>query len=418
MRDLISIIHPTHPAIASGITDASEEILTSLDAFYGVLLTGEPSGDTVADSVVAGIKELPAGTSILQGSRKSSAVAGWALGAFADAIAKGHTVLEHLETSEDAEDESEGDAEECVPCLPASLPVELMAPINDALRDVPAILSGAAEAEELFGDKACTDYYLRLINSKPLREMLAHLGRLSRVYAKAHRDIEKGIAPYDVETGGDVRSMLTSSLALLATDDEDMELLWLDRLVNKAHLQWDRQDVIPKGHGDFVIMLDRSWSMSDGRRMDIAKGIATVLCVHALRDGRKVRVYAFDEKFTVLEWSSKEQMLDMIQALARIKPSGGTEITSLLRHELAVSKGKIQDVVFITDGAMVCDYDVADAYCDRLDRDDATSHIVSLTDASILYASLTRLFARSTVTRAMSLEESVSAIGEIAVNKA
>lgn len=414
MRDLQSIIEPTHPAVAAGIPDASDEILTSLNALYGTFLTGEPSGDIVADSVVKGVRSLPAGDNILKGSRDSASVAGWALGAFTSAIVKGHTMADRLEPSKDAQDEAGDDAEEGTSYLPDEFPDELMREIEDPMSKVPGVLASAQEAEELFGDKGCTDYYLRFIDSKVLRETLAYLGRLNRVYVKAHRDAEEGIAPYDVETGGDVKSMLTSSMALLAADDEEMELLWLDRLVNKAHLQWERQDAVPKGHGDFVIMLDRSYSMNSGRRLDIAKGVATVLCAHALRDGRTVRLYAFDEDFTAFSWKGKGEMLNMIQTVSRITANGGTEITKMLSHELATSKGKIQDAVFITDGAMLCDDAISDAYCERLDKDDATSHIVSLTRADIFYPSLERLFERSTVLQADSIDASEGVIGDIA----
>lgn len=382
MRDLKAIIHPTHPQVAVALDDVSSEVHQSLDALYLSLLTGEKGVDTVANQILEKIAELPSGFEILRLAKTSQSLAGWATGAFADVVAQMHT-----EKSEDGSAHS--------------------ADMGEELILLEGALAGTKVAESVFGDKDCTDFFLKYLENESLKDILEYVGRLSDVFKSfKKRELERGLAPHDVETGGDINAILKSGLSTLASDDEFLELLFFERLINKTHLQWDRKDLSPKGKGDFTIMLDRSYSMNQGDRMKIAKGIALVLCTNALKEGRKVRLHAFNASNNCFEWTHKNQLDDMMQTILKIHADGGSRLSDTIVDELVKCKNKIQDVVLITDGEVTVDQLRLRQYCDKLDEDAANSFIVSLNYRIPTSSDISRLVKRSDYLTINSLDES------------
>jgi len=210
---------------------------------------------------------------------------------------------------------------------------------------------GMAPGRERSRDPETAGRVRRAVNDARLRRVLELVGRLRADYASAVKTrFEHGQGtPYSVAPGRDVRNLLPVERANLA-DDGDRGLLALARLRNGETLQYERRTRIAEKRGPFVVLLDRSGSMT-GDLMDGAVAVAVAAVLTATSQGRDARVISFDSYATDHGCTgTPAQNLALVESLLRVRADGGTNIGRALEAARRVALVKA-DVLLLTDGA-------------------------------------------------------------------
>ncbi len=150
------------------------------------------------------------------------------------------------------------------------------------------------------------------------------------------------------EMGRDIERIVPSILAL------PDELFYLKLLEGKLLLY---QKMLTQGRGSLYVLLDKSGSM-DGLKMTWAKAVALSLYMRAVKERRDFYFRFFDSIPYPLSRVDKRpkanQILKLIDYIARIKGSGGTDITrAIITACNDIRSGTVSntnDIVLITDG--------------------------------------------------------------------
>jgi len=150
------------------------------------------------------------------------------------------------------------------------------------------------------------------------------------------------------ELGRDVERIVPSNLAL------PDELFYLRFLEKKLLLY---QKVLSQGQGSLYVLLDKSGSM-DGLKMTWAKAVALSLYMRAVKEHREFFFKFFDSVPYPLTRVGRKpkasQVLRLLDYIARVKGSGGTDITRAIVSACNDIKSGyvsgVNDIVLITDG--------------------------------------------------------------------
>ncbi len=150
------------------------------------------------------------------------------------------------------------------------------------------------------------------------------------------------------ELGRDIERIVPSILAL------PDELFYLRFLEGRLLLY---QKVLSQGRGPLYVLLDKSGSM-DGMKMIWAKAVALSLYMRAMKEHREFYFRFFDSIPHPLAHVSKHpkvsEVLKLIDYIARVKGSGGTDISkAIITACNDIRKGSVRnvgDIVLITDG--------------------------------------------------------------------
>ncbi len=150
------------------------------------------------------------------------------------------------------------------------------------------------------------------------------------------------------ELGKDIERLARSSLAL------PDELFYLKFLEGKLLLY---QKVLSQSYGPLYCLLDKSGSM-DGLKMIWAKAVALSLYMRAVKEHREFYFRFFDSipypLARVDRRPKAKQVLKLIEYVARVKGSGGTDISrAIILATNDIRSGVVKDVsdiVLITDG--------------------------------------------------------------------
>ncbi|WP_440059220.1 vWA domain-containing protein [Thermogladius sp. 4427co] len=160
----------------------------------------------------------------------------------------------------------------------------------------------------------------------------------------AHRHGE-----YDsYELGRDVERIVASNLAL-------PEELFFLRLAEGRLLLYRK--VLSKGRGPVYVLLDKSGSM-DGIKITWAKAVAIAAFLKASHEHRDFYLRFFDSiTYPLVSIESKiraRKVIDMIDYIASVKGSGGTDISRAIitaTVDLRTKKAPgVSDIILITDG--------------------------------------------------------------------
>jgi len=150
------------------------------------------------------------------------------------------------------------------------------------------------------------------------------------------------------ETGKDIERIVPSNLAL------PDELFYIKLLEGKLLLY---QKILSEGRGSLYVLLDKSGSM-DGLKMVWAKAVALSLYMRAVKEHRVYYFRFFDSIPYPLARVDKHpkasQIMKLIDYIARVKGSGGTDITRAVITACSDirsgSVGDANDIILITDG--------------------------------------------------------------------
>ena len=197
--------------------------------------------------------------------------------------------------------------------------------------------------------------YLRTPQMKMLADVIGRMKRFA-LGVKATRINDVPHEVYDVEFGNDLRLVVRSQFALLATPETTLE--FYRRFAEGELLQYKLQGTEEVGKGPIVICIDKSGSMN-GAKFAWAMGVAEALRRSAAEEGRDYHAIFFgaDNDRHHFDFPKGQGPFEKVIAFLSVAADGGTQFAGVLTDALAKAstafdgeaRGKA-DIVFLTDG--------------------------------------------------------------------
>jgi uncharacterized protein with von Willebrand factor type A (vWA) domain len=190
---------------------------------------------------------------------------------------------------------------------------------------------------------------IRLARNADVSAILKYLRGVSTEDLGVHRDYvpSKRGEKMGFELGFDLERLAPRSLAY--PDD-----LFYTRLAQRKLLLYTK--MAKRRPGGLYVLVDKSGSMS-GEKMTWAKAVTLALYMKALRSRREFSVGFFDSQphglHSVGRRPRSSEVVALFEYIARVKSSGGTDITRALLTVLQVISAKSTEhntVVLLTDG--------------------------------------------------------------------
>ena len=218
-----------------------------------------------------------------------------------------------------------------------------------------------------------------LMNNPRIRNVAKMIGALSNLVT--NRTVTKKGIPHSMvgtKLGNDVEYLLGEQLTAL--DDPDRLIGFLADFVDGRLLQYDVEGKIKLGKGGIATGVDCSGSMgyvdpkSGISRLDWSISVVLVLYSIAVKEKRPFRAVFFNSAVKKkIELKNRNDVLNNIQAIASITPSGGTDFIPALNDlitglEKEAGDTAQSDLVFITDGESYTDKAWMDKFHKRLDK--------------------------------------------------
>ncbi len=209
-------------------------------------------------------------------------------------------------------------------------------------------LSAGVGSSLLFEDRV--HEVLRLARNTDVKRILYLLSGLPRHSLRARRRVTRHprgeLRGY--EHGSDIERLVPSEIAL------PPEYFNVKFAENRLLLY---EKVLPENWGPLYILLDKSGSM-DGAKMLWAKAVTLALYVKAVREGRPFYMRFFDSVpyplVKVRRRPRQHEALKLLEYIARIKGSGGTDISrAIITACEDIYRGSVRNVseiVLLTDG--------------------------------------------------------------------
>lgn len=196
------------------------------------------------------------------------------------------------------------------------------------------------------------------LRTPEMKALSSVIGRMKRfaLGVKATRISDVPHEAYDVEMGNDVRRLLRSEFALLATPQTTYE--FYRRFVDAELLQYKMRGTEDVGKGPIVIAIDKSGSMSGGP-FHWAMAVAEALRRFAAEEDRDYFAYFFgnNKDRNRFEFAKGTGPFEKVMAFLSVAADGGTQFDGVLTEALqkastafdGEARGKA-DIVFVTDG--------------------------------------------------------------------
>jgi uncharacterized protein with von Willebrand factor type A (vWA) domain len=341
---LITLIHGKKP-------DGISEIL-SADLFYSFYLPAP----IVREDVEPGLETYLAIVRSLFSSRRFSEVRSKTiLDPFISSIAASVFAAELAKTREEAsrsfipgerKEESEAELKKSV-----EKAVEVTARIVDNAKALKKIAEGDQPgSSSLYELEEYSMDLLRLAKNLDVTKILELIKGLKPWMLTAVQEkyrFKRG--EYDgYELGGDVERLVSSNLAL---PEELFDLRYVERRLLLF------RKILAKGRGPVYVLLDKSGSM-EGVKMTWAKAVAIAMFMKASKEFRDFYLRFFDSiTYPLVKIEGKlkaKKVMKMIDYIASVKGSGGTDITRAIITATADLKSDqardVSDIILITDG--------------------------------------------------------------------
>lgn len=211
--------------------------------------------------------------------------------------------------------------------------------------------------------------YAERLRTPEMRLLAQRVGRMRRfaLGERATRVVNVKQEIYDVETGNDLKRVLPSQYALLATPGTTLE--FYRRYTQRQLLQFAMHGEEEVGKGPVVICIDKSASMK-GERMSWAMAVAEALRRFAADDERDYTALFFGQNRDRhrFEFPAGKGPFEKVLAFLSIKANGGTAFDGVLEEALKLASEAFDDeskpkadIVFVTDG----EAGLADAWIER-----------------------------------------------------
>lgn len=227
---------------------------------------------------------------------------------------------------------------------------------SETEREVRAVAAALGYSDSVGGMPPAESAKLRkMLENDVFRAAMDALGRMRAAFRRlsSQERVHGHGVPFDVELGGDLSRTTGSALAMLASDDEygdhAMRALMDHRLPQYRLARRARRD-----RGPFVVLVDRSYSMTGNRWYDaMALSVAALQRAHAT--GRKVALVTFTDRPEPFDadFGSPSGRLDAYARLCAMTTGGGTQIAPALAHagQLgAQTLGARCDILLLSDG--------------------------------------------------------------------
>jgi len=217
----------------------------------------------------------------------------------------------------------------------------------------------------------------RIRRNSQLKELADKVGRFVRLaMAEQAQKIVHGVDEvHDVELGDDIHRVLPSELMLLA--DEDLEVLFHLKFVEKKLLQYMLRGTEKVARGAIICMIDSSGSMH-GSRETWAKAVGIALLHIAAKQGRDFYGIIFSSYHDpLIEFYFKKGIAKPHEVLdfAEASYHGGTDFQmpinrsiEILREQLVEDNAQKGDLVMVTDGEAPVNEEWLDRYRNSKDE--------------------------------------------------
>jgi len=217
----------------------------------------------------------------------------------------------------------------------------------------------------------------RIRRNSQLKELADKVGRFVRLaMAEQAQKIVHGVDEvHDVELGDDIHRVLPSELMLLA--DEDLEVLFHLKFVEKKLLQYMLRGTEKVARGAIICMIDSSGSMH-GSRETWAKAVGIALLHIAAKQGRDFYGIIFSSYHDpLIEFYFKKGIAKPHEVLdfAEASYHGGTDFQmpinrsiEVLREQLVEDNAQKGDLVMVTDGEAPVNEEWLDRYRNSKDE--------------------------------------------------
>jgi uncharacterized protein with von Willebrand factor type A (vWA) domain len=197
------------------------------------------------------------------------------------------------------------------------------------------------------------------LRTDQMRELAQVIGRTKRfaLGVKASRVVDVPHEAFDVEMGRDLRHLLQSQYALLATPETTPE--FYRRYVDGELLQFKLRGREEVGKGPIVVAIDKSGSMN-GKPFVWAMGVAEALRRFAAEEDRDYYAMFFgnNNDRNRFDFPQGKGPFEKVLAFLSVAANGGTAFDGVLTEALDKASKSFDgadlskaDIVFITDGA-------------------------------------------------------------------
>lgn len=196
----------------------------------------------------------------------------------------------------------------------------------------------------------------RVKGNRKLRHIAQLAGRLRIVAAEKQRSKTNYARDEvtSVEQGSDIDRLLPTELALLASGDESLELLFYGRLAERKCLQYKLSGREAEGRGPVVILMDESTSM-EGDPEVFSKAVSMALLDVCQRQKRSWCFVHFNREVARVDVvkSGEVDSAELMECMQHFT-GGGTSFEAALTKgaELIEQEGgfKKADILLVTDG--------------------------------------------------------------------
>lgn len=196
------------------------------------------------------------------------------------------------------------------------------------------------------------------LSTPEMKALAEAIGRMKRfaLGVKATRVNDVPHEAYDVETGNDLRRLLRSEYALLATHETSYE--FYRKYAEKELLQFKMRGHEEVGKGPIVIAIDKSGSMS-GQPFTWAMGVAEALRRFAAEEDRDYYAMFFgsNNDRNRFDFPKGKGPFEKVLSFLSVAANGGTQFDGVLTEALEKATKAFDDggqskadIVFITDG--------------------------------------------------------------------
>ncbi len=275
---------------------------------------------------------------------KDRTMASIATTAFLDKLGEG---LEDLIQSNDSEEQDNGTGS-WKQELAIQQAAEAMEKVKDAKDAMEAIgLSAGTDNEK---EQARAQVANILMDSKDAAKALEMAGRMQRMNDAA-KSTEYGQTVVDIETGGDLKRILPTELAMIGVPE--LKILQIAKIVEQRALQYKVQGEADSGKGDFFVFRDVSSSMNYNNRNAKAAAVTAYAIAMANKQNRSATIVEYNTGVRKIYRKDKTTSMDPDTVLSVLtsKASGGTCIETALWTMLEeIQNNPKSDVVVITDG--------------------------------------------------------------------
>ena len=217
-----------------------------------------------------------------------------------------------------------------------------------------------------------TELLRRVQSSQKLRDIIKYLGKYREILDSIRKSnfIYGRGDKYDIVLGNDFTRAVSSEYAYLALPETIP--LFIQKVQRKTLKQYRKRERIADGHGDIVVCIDESGSMS-GEPIAWAKAVALVMLEYVSQNNRSCAMVRFASAKSIVThvYKPKQYTTEDVFVFAESFLSGGTDFEAPLTQAVKLIEHEgfeNADIMFITDGECGISDEFARDFCDKSEQ--------------------------------------------------